>query len=153
MDETTIHDVSAQYHVPPKLSLQVYAQPLVSSGRFDRYKEFRTPRTFDFDVYGRDRGTITRDRSTQEVSVDPDGAGPAPACPFEESEFTVRALRGNAVLRWEYRPGSTVYLVWQQVREDEVAVANLAAARRPVDAFRVAAQNVFLLKVSYWFGR
>jgi hypothetical protein len=43
--------------------------------------------------------------------------------------------------------------VWQQVREDEVAVANLAAARRPVDAFRVAAQNVFLLKVSYWFGR
>ncbi len=137
----------------PKLSLQVYAQPLVSSGRFDRYKEFRAPRTFDFDVYGSDRGTITRDRATQEVRVDPDGAGPAPAFQFEESEFTVRALRGNAVLRWEYRPGSTVYLVWQQVREDETAVANLAAARRPADAFRVAAQNVFLLKVSYWFGR
>jgi hypothetical protein len=146
-------DTRVSWTFSPKLSLQVYAQPLVSSGRFDRYKEFRLPRTFDFDVYGRDRGTIARDRSTQEVTVDPDGVGPAPAFQFEESEFTVRALRGNAVLRWEYRPGSTVYLVWQQVREDEVAVANLAAARRPVDAFRVAAQNVFLLKVSYWFGR
>ncbi|MEW5918392.1 MAG: DUF5916 domain-containing protein, partial [Gemmatimonadota bacterium] len=137
----------------PKLSLQVFAQPLVSSGRFDRYKEFRTPATFDFDVYGRDRGTIVRDRATQEVRVDPDGAGVAPAFQFEEREFTVRALRGNAVLRWEYRPGSTIFLVWQQVREDETAIADLAAATRPGDAFRVAAHNVFLIKASYWFGR
>ena len=137
----------------PTLSLQMYAQPFVSAGRFDRYKEFRTPRTFEFDVYGRDRGTIVRDRQTQEVTVDPDGAGPAPAFQFEEQEFTVRALRGNAVLRWEYRPGSTLYFVWQQNREDEVAVADLAAARRPTDAFRVAAHNVFLIKASYWFGR
>ena len=137
----------------PTLSLQMYAQPFVSAGRFDRYKEFRTPRTFEFDVYGRKRGTIVRDRQTQEVTVDPDGAGPAPAFQFEEREFTVRALRGNAVLRWEYRPGSTLYFVWQQNREDEVAVADLAAARRPADAFRVAAHNVFLIKASYWLGR
>ncbi len=137
----------------PKLSLQLFAQPLVSSGRFDRYKELLAPKTFDFAVYGKDRGTITRDRSTQVVHVDPDGAGPAPAFEFDEPEFTVRALRGNAVLRWEYRPGSTAYLVWQQIREDEIAVANLGATRRPTDAFRVAARNVFLVKVSYWFGR
>jgi hypothetical protein len=137
----------------PKLSLQVFAQPLVSSGRFDRYKEFRTPGTFAFDVYGRDRGSIVRDRATQEVRVDPDGAGMAPTFQFDEEEFTVRALRGNAVLRWEYRPGSTIFLVWQQVREDETPVADLQAAMRPGDAFRVAAHNVFLIKASYWFGR
>jgi len=137
----------------PKLSLQIYAQPFVSAGRFDRYKEFRTPRTFEFDVYGRDRGTIVRDRQSQEVTVDPDGAGPAPSFHFEEREFTVRALRGNAVLRWEYRPGSTLYFVWQQNREDEVAVADLGAARRPTDAFRIAAHNVFLIKASYWLGQ
>lgn len=137
----------------PKLSLQMYAQPFVSAGRFDRYKEFRAPRTFAFDVYGRDRGTIVRDRRTHEVTVDPDGAGPAAPFTFEESEFTVRALRGNAVLRWEYRPGSTLYFVWQQNREDEVAVADLAAARRPMNAFRIPSRNVFLIKASYWFGR
>jgi hypothetical protein len=137
----------------PKLSLQVFAQPLVSAGRFDRYKEFRAPGTFDFDVYGRDRGTILRNKATQEVLVDPDDSGPAPAFRFEEREFTVRALRGNAVLRWEYRPGSTIFLVWQQVREEESAIADLDAAMRPGDAFRVAANNVFLVKASYWFGR
>lgn len=143
----------AEWTFSPKLSLQVFAQPLVSSGRFDRYKELTAPKTFDFAVYGRDQGTITRDRANQVVQVDPDGAGPAPAFEFDEPEFTVRALRGNAVLRWEYRPGSTAFLVWQQVREDEIAVANLNATRRPTDAFRVAARNVFLVKVSYWFGR
>ena len=110
-------------------------------------------KTFDFAVYGKDQGTVTRDRTNQVVQIDPDGAGPAPAFEFDEPEFTVRALHGNAVLRWEYRPGSTAYFVWQQVREDEIAVANLNATRRPTDAFRVAARNVFLVKVSYWFGR
>ncbi len=146
-------DMRVAWIFSPKLSLQMFAQPFVSSGRFDRYKEFRTPRTFEFDVYGRDRGTIVRDRQSHNVTVDPDGAGPAPAFQFDEREFTVRALRGNAVLRWEYRPGSTLFFVWQQNREDEVAVADLAAARRPTDAFRVAARNVFLIKASYWLGR
>ncbi|MGH7713366.1 MAG: DUF5916 domain-containing protein, partial [Gemmatimonadaceae bacterium] len=73
----------------PKLSLQVFAQPLVSAGRFDRYKEFRAPKTSSFDVYGSDRGTISRDRSSQEVLVDPDAAGPSPAFQFDEREFTV----------------------------------------------------------------
>jgi hypothetical protein len=146
-------DMRVAWTFSPKLSLQMFAQPFVSAGRFDRYKEFRTPRTFEFDVYGRDKGTIVRDRQLHEVTVDPDGAGPAPAFQFEEQEFTVRALRGNAVLRWEYRPGSALYFVWQQNRENEVAVADLAAARRPADAFRVAAHNVFLIKASYWLGR
>ncbi|MGQ0539381.1 MAG: DUF5916 domain-containing protein [Gemmatimonadaceae bacterium] len=136
----------------PKLSLQVFAQPLVSSGRFDRYKELLAPKTFDFAVYGRDRGTVTRDRANGLIQVDPDDSGPAPTFTFDEQDFTVRALRGNAVLRWEYRPGSTIYVVWQQIREDEVAGADLSATRRPTDAFRVAARNVFLVKLSYWFG-
>jgi hypothetical protein len=146
-------DMRVAWTFSPKLSLQMFAQPFVSAGRFDRYKEFRTPRTYEFDVYGRDRGTIVRNRQSHEVTVDPDGVGPAPAFQFEEPEFTVRALRGNAVLRWEYRPGSTLYFVWQQNREDELAVADLAAARRPADAFRVAAHNVFLIKASYWLGQ
>lgn len=146
-------DMRVAWTFTPKLSLQVFAQPFVSSGRFDRYKEFLAPRTFQFDVYGRDRGTIMRDRDAQQVTVDPDGSGPAAPFTFDEREFTVRALRGNAVLRWEYHPGSTLFLVWQQLREDEVAVADLAAARRPTDAFRVAAHNVFLVKASYWLGR
>jgi hypothetical protein len=146
-------DTRVSWTFSPRLSLQVFAQPFVSSGRFERYKEFRAPKTFDFEVYGRDRGTITRDPATEQVRVDPDGAGPAPAFQFSERDFTVRALRGNAVLRWEYRPGSALFLVWQRVGEEETSIANLAVAQRPSEAFRVATRNVWLIKASYWFGR
>src|SRR5439155_493223 len=46
------------------------------------------------------------------IFIDPDGSGPAARFAIEDPSFTLRSLRGNAVLRWEYRPGSTLYLVW-----------------------------------------
>jgi len=147
-------ETRAEWTFSPTLTLQLWAQPFVASGRFARFKEFRTPGAFAFDVYGRDRGTIARGTNTsQQVTVDPDGAGAAHPFTFEEQDFLVRSLRGNAVLRWEYRPGSTVFLVWQQQRQGETQVADLAATRDVSSAFRDPARNVFLAKVSFWLGR
>jgi hypothetical protein len=146
-------ELRMEWILSPRLSLQTFLEPLVSSGRFRRYKELRVPRAFSFDVYGRDVGTITRDATTGTVIVDPDASGPASAFQFSERDFTVRALRGNAVVRWEFRPGSTLFVVWQQQREAEEEFADLGATRRPVEAFRVPAENVLLMKVAYWFGR
>jgi hypothetical protein len=146
-------ELRMEWILSPRLSLQTFLEPLVSSGKFRRYKELRAPRSFSFDVYGRDVGTITRDATTGTVIVDPDASGPASAFQFSERDFTVRALRGNAVVRWEFRPGSTLFVVWQQQREAEEEFADLGATRRPVEAFRVPAENVLLMKVAYWFGR
>lgn len=70
-----------------------------------------------------DRGTIsaTKDGAGREASysIDPDGAGPAAAFALNNPDFNVRSLRGNAVFRWEYNPGSTIYLVWTQERTDQ----------------------------------
>nr|MBA2687078.1 carbohydrate binding family 9 domain-containing protein [Gemmatimonadaceae bacterium] len=99
----------------PKLSLQIFAQPLLAAGDFQDYKEFARQRQFDFNVYGRDQGTISRSAAGL-YTVDPDGSGAAPSFSFGDRDFNTRSLRGNAVLRWEYRPGSALFLVWQQSR-------------------------------------
>jgi hypothetical protein len=139
----------------PNLSLEVYAQPFVSSGDFENYKEFLEPGGYRFGVYGRDLGTIAP--ATSGFTVDPDGAGPA--APFlvgnrsGARDFTLRSLRGNAVLRWEYRPGSTLFFVWQQLRGSEYLRGDLQFGRDLSGVFREPAQNVFLIKATYWIGR
>lgn len=135
----------------PYVSLQLVLQPFASAGEFLRYKEFLTPRRFDFATYGETQGSIVRDGST--VTIDPDGAGPSPAFAFDERDYTARELRGNAVLRWELRPGSTVFLVWQQTRDAFETGADLDAAGQLGSLFGEPARNVFLVKFAWWFGR
>ena len=148
-------ETRAEWTFSPRLTLQLWAQPFVSSGRFAAFKEFSAPGVFAFDVYGRDRGTIARRSgpSADLVTVDPDGAGPAVPFTFAEQDFLVRSVRGNAVLRWEYRPGSTFFLVWQQQRSGADDQADLGATRDIGSVFRDPARNVFLVKVSHWLGR
>ena len=145
----------AEWTFSPTLTLQLWAQPFIAAGRFARFKEFTTPGAFAFAAYGRDRGTVQRRRGADgaTVTVDPDGPGAAPAFAFADPDFTVRSLRGNAVLRWEYRPGSAVFLVWQQQRAGASALADLAGTREVWRPFQDPARNVFLVKVSYWIGR
>jgi hypothetical protein len=146
-------ETRANWTFSPTLTLQLWAQPFISTGRFRGYKEFRAPRTFAFDRYGIDRGTIERDRSTGEVTVDPDGGGAAPAFTFDDEDFVVRSLRGNAVVRWEYRPGSTLFVVWQQQRDGFDASGDLGAVGRVRSVLDDPAHNVFLVKLSFWIGR
>jgi hypothetical protein len=136
----------------PTLSFQLYAQPFVSTGRYDRFKEFARPRSYDFLIYGKDRGTIGFDPTVQAYTVDPDGTGPAPSFQIGNPDFNVRSLRGNAVLRWEYRPGSAIFVVWQQERSDFAPEGNFDFGRDVGAIFRAPATNVFLIKASYWIG-
>jgi hypothetical protein len=68
-------------------------------------------------------------------------------------DFTVRALRGNAVLRWEYRPGSSLFFVWSQQREQEFDDARANVAGQSVRTFADPGRHVFLIKFSRWIGR
>jgi len=135
----------------PTLSLDLYAQPLIAGERFSAFKEFDRPRSSQRSVYGVDRGTITT-VGTRYV-VDPDGAaGPADTLSFEDPNFTFRSLRGNAVLRWEFHPGSTLFLVWTQQRSGQDGVGDVRLDRDVRALGSAQPANVFLVKVSYWFG-
>ncbi len=135
----------------PDLTLDVFAQPFISTGRYTRFKEFAAPRTLDQLVYGDGLGTLTQAGS--DYTVDPDGSGPAAPFTFGDPNFNFRSLRGNTVLRWEFLPGSTLYLVWTQDRNDSEAVGDLQVGRDVSALFRAKAQNIFLLKVNYWLAR
>jgi hypothetical protein len=109
----------------PTLSLQLYAQPFVSANDFNRYRSLARPRSYEFDPYAR--------------TVDDD--------------FTFLSLRGNAVLRWEYRPGSALFVVWQQNRAGTEADGQFHFGDNATGIFDRASRNVLLIKATYWLNR
>jgi hypothetical protein len=137
----------------PRMSLQVYAQPLISTGDYTGFKEFAVPRSFEFARYGVDRGQIAFDPVAAEYTVDPDGAGSAPSFTFGNPDFNFKSLRLNAIFRWEWRPGSAMYLVWTEQRQDTDHAGSFAFSRDVGRVFAAPADDVFLFKIAYWFQR
>ena len=104
LDQTVLGiDTRLNVTFTPGLSLEMYAQPFFSSNDYGALKELRAPRTFDFLVYGSDTGTVTEESGARS-RVDPDGDGPAASFTVPDRDFNLNSLRGNAVLRWEWRP-------------------------------------------------
>ena len=145
-------NVRLDWTFSPWLSLQLFMQPFAASGSFSRFKEFTTPRRFEFAEYGVDRGTLTIEPDGTR-RIDPDGSGTAPPFFIPDQDFTVRALRGNAVLRWEYRPGSSLFFVWSQQREQALDEARSNVAGQSLRTFADPGRHVFLIKFSRWIGR
>ena len=137
----------------PDLTLQLYAQPFIASGDYMAFREFTAPRTLQMADYGRDRGTLVKNAANNTVTIDPDGTGPAAAFTIGNPNFTARSLRGTAVLRWEYRPGSTVFFAWTQQRSGVGNDGTIDFSRDQSAMWRDPADNVFLVKVNYWLGR
>ena len=113
----------ADWTLHSRLSLQLYLQPFVASGDYHDYRSLVRARTADYAPY---------------------------TAPLADPDFNFRSVRGSAVLRWEFRPGSALYVVWNENR----------AAVEPIGDFRVSrdfraiptapSHDVFLVKISYW---
>ncbi|HEX9580660.1 MAG TPA: DUF5916 domain-containing protein [Gemmatimonadales bacterium] len=137
----------------PNLTFELFAQPLIASGDYARYKEYATPRSAQRLVYGEDIGTVSVTPGTRDTyTIDPDGAGPATGFDVEDPSFTFRSLRGNAVLRWEYLPGSTLFLVWTRSSASDLPRGTIDFGQDARALFRGPAENIFLVKLNYWLG-
>jgi hypothetical protein len=134
----------------PRTSLQIYLQPLVSAGDYGTIKEVLAPRTYDFLRYGIDGGTIVE--SGNRLVIDPDAAGPARPFSIAKPDFTVRSLRVNAIFRWEFRPGSALFVVWTQQRQDQTTTGDFDLGNDVNALFSAPADDVVMVKASYWFG-
>ena len=152
LDQTTVGaQLRLDCSLTSNLSLQLYAQPLVSSGRYTHYRELATPGTYDWIAYGLDDGsTLTYDGTN--YFADPDGPGPMSAFEIGHPDFTYRTVRGDAVLRWEYIPGSAVYVVWTQDRTDTNGDGSFDFSPSMSALARTPANNIFLVKVSHHFS-
>jgi hypothetical protein len=125
---TSAFTFRVNYTLTPELSIQTYAEPFVSAGRYSDYKEL---------VNGRAPEYGDRYRSY-------DYSGNA--------DFNVRSFRTTNVLRWEYKPGSSLFVVWQQNRSGFDEVGTFDFGRDYGAAFSAPAYNVFLVKFSYWLN-
>ena len=139
------------YILSPRMSLQVYMQPLVSVGDYRTFKELARPRTYDFTRFGEDLGTLSYDPAAREYHVEP-GDGGAPFS-FGNPDFNFKSLRLNAIFRWEWRPGSALYLVWTEQRQDLAHPGQFVLGRDVRGLFRAPADDVLLVKIAYWFQR
>ena len=128
---TTSVTTRLNFTASPTLSLQVYAQPFVTKGDYSGWVQLGDP-----------RAAAWSGRYTPFDGGDP-GA------------FNFKQYRSNTVVRWEYRPGSVIYVVWSQDRTygadgGEARIQNREGRYR--DVFGLHPTNVFLVKGSYWLS-
>ena len=143
----------ANWTFTPTLSLEAVAKPLVSANRFYHFKQLHAARSYTFDRFGAGGvGTISGSAATG-YSVDPDPNATGDEFTIPPLDFTQRSLRGNAVLRWEYRPGSALFFVWQQTRDGVLGDGDFATSRDIRGVFREKERNVFVVKGTWWVAR
>ena len=95
---------------------------------------------------------ISRQVYRGEYVVDADGQQPAVPFKFSDPNFNFKSLRGNAVLRWEYLPGSTLYFVWTQQRTNYDDGGDFSFGRDIKNLLTSPGDNVFIIKASYWWN-
>jgi hypothetical protein len=118
------------FTMTPNLSLQLYAEPFVSGGDYSAFKQLTDARNRD---YSQRYAPFAYDLVAN-----------------DNPDFNVKSFRTTNVLRWEYKPGSTLFVVWQQARENDAVPGGFRVGRDVHDIFGVAPKNVFLVKLAYW---
>ncbi|MBT5876391.1 MAG: carbohydrate binding family 9 domain-containing protein [Candidatus Latescibacteria bacterium] len=107
------------------LSLQFYNQLFFAAGKYRNFKSLQTPTTF----------------------------GPLASGIYTGNpDFNNRSMNVNAVLRWEYRPGSTLFLVWTQARSGSGTPGDAAFLRNLGGIFDASSENILLMKFNYWWN-
>lgn len=129
----------------PDLNIDVYAEPFASSGRYADFGELLRGGTRERLAYGTSSTTLARE-ANGDWSVDA-GSGPVR---LRNPDFAVRSLKSNVVLRWEWKPGSTLYVVWQQDHERRDVTAARAGIEDLFGAFAIPGRTVLAIKSSFW---
>ena len=166
IDQSTfIATTRLNYTFTPDVSLEVYAEPFAASGAYSKYGELAAPGARGLRLYGTD-GTSTK--YVGDTLVVTDNATPTAGLPatfrISPRDFNVRSFRSNVVFRWEYRPGSTLFVVWQQNRSADAPYGDLVSIGDLADPFRSRVgsrafgapgvshelSNFFAVKLNFW---
>ncbi len=150
VDRTTL---SAQfrfsYVFKPDVTLDVYAEPFAASGTYSDYGELATSRGRQLRIYGTADGTtITPLPEGGHLVTDGSDTFGLP-----NYDFNVRSYRGNVVLRWEWRPGSTAFVVWQQNRSSSVPDGQHVGLGDLFGSLSAPGDNIFAIKTTFWISR
>ncbi len=147
-DRTTIAlETRLNFTLQPDLNLELYAQPFAASGRYFDIGELAEASGLHLRTYGSD-GTTATPLPDGDLEV-MDGAD---TFTVPNQDFNLRSFRSTLVLSWEWRPGSTLFLVWQQARSRELDVGNRSGLDDLFGSLGTSGDNFFAVKASYWIG-
>ncbi|MEP6573334.1 MAG: DUF5916 domain-containing protein [Gemmatimonadota bacterium] len=122
------------YTFTPQMSLQVYASPFIAKGTYSNVREVAQARAASY-------AARYQPYADSSVATNPGG-------------FNVQQFRSNVVFRWEYRAGSTLFLVWSQGRQVSTPFeGNRSFGGNIGDLFSQRANDTFLVKISYWLAK
>jgi hypothetical protein len=138
--------------ITPDLTVQYYGSPFIGTGRYTAFKKatdsLAKANAARFHLYSPDEIAYRADTNAYQVT---EAAG-GPSYSFANPDFSFRQFRSNLVARWEYKPGSSLYVVWSQGRTDQVPSWQGSFSGNWNALWGARADNVFLVKLSYWFS-
>jgi hypothetical protein len=139
--------VRMNYTFRPDLTLDFYGEPFAASGRYDHVGELVKTRTRLIRPYGTDGTELTPPEGEDQRVTDGAATFTIPV-----KDFNIQFFRSNLVLRWEWRPGSTLYLVWQQDRASESLRRTRTSFSDMFESVGQSGDNYFVLKASFWLS-
>ena len=148
--EMVMANIRVNFSITPDLSLQFWGQPFIFAGDYSEFKKVTHPRTdqfYDqFHQYTGNQISYDGDKDLYRIDENMDGSEDYS---FDNPDFKVYEFRSNLVLRWEYIPGSTLYVVWSQGRSDDSPEGFFRLRDDMPDIFRIFPHDVFLVKLTY----
>jgi len=148
VDRTTLStQLRVSYTFKPDMTLDVYAEPFAASGRYNGFGELAAARSRDLRMYGTDGTTLERLADGRYQVTD--GAA---TFMLSNSDFNVRSFRSNVVLGWEWRPGSTLFVVWQQNRSNTESQGGHVGAGDLFGSFSAPGDHIVAIKTTWWIS-
>ena len=151
--KTLSASLRVNYIITPNLSIQYWGQPFLASGKYNEFKRITDSRANKYtDRFSLLNGNELIYLNSDEIYRVSDPSGNQ-LYTFDQPDFNVKEFLSNMVVRWEYLPGSTIYLVWSQTRDQSVSNGNFNLYKDLTKLFDEKAHNIFLLKISFRLGR
>jgi hypothetical protein len=136
-----------EYYISPEISLQYYGNPYVSTGVYENFREVAdaSNKSLEKRYINLESSLLTSNRYTVKRSD-------VSAYNIPNPDFNVQEFSSNLVGRWEFRPGSTLYLVWTNTRSAYSDQLGQSVWKSFGSIWNAKAENVFMIKFSYWFS-
>lgn len=136
------------FNLSPDLTIQYYASPFITAGEYSEIKKITNPKADQFEnrfyVFGSE---LSYSSENNTYSIDESGDGISDYS-FDKPDFNFKQLRSNLVIRWEYTPGSMIYLVWSQGKTEDT-FSRFHYFNDMEKLLSVKGHNTFLIKISH----
>ncbi len=154
IDQKTVSlSLRANLNLTPDLTIQYWGQPFISTGKYKQFKRITTPGADSYAdrFYEFTKSQIKNVAGNEVIEVDENQDGVADYR-FDNPDFKALFFQSNLVLRWEYLPGSTLFLVWSQGRNKYFVDGDFSVFDDTQELFKIFPHNILLIKLSYRLG-